>query len=222
MKQQTFELDSHFLLFFFLIFSQNIDSDSFTFLRVPPSPFLSVCMSICLSHCLFLSVSLFLSLSASVSLCVSLCLCLCLCLSLSLSISVPAPVSLCLCLSLCLSLSLSVCMSLPVTTLLFNSSMAWMWMLDTDKRLRKKTWSSRNVVHQKNNENIMDWKEVKQRSNGNGRIQKSPTQNHQKKTTTIFLAYKQSWWTGKANIERKDLWYQKQRRAKHKIHRQSE
>ena len=30
-------------------------------------------------------------------------------------------------------------------------------MLDTDKRPRKKT-QSRNVVHQKNNENIMDWK----------------------------------------------------------------
>ena len=35
---------------------------------------------------------------------------------------------------------------------------AWMWMLDTDKRLRKKTWSSRNVVHLKNNYNIMGLK----------------------------------------------------------------
>ena len=73
----------------------------------------------------------------------------------------------------------------------------WMWMLDTDKRPRKKTWSSRNVVHQKKNENILDWKEVKRRSNGNGWIQKIPTQNHQKKTTTTFWAYKQSWWLEK-------------------------
>ena len=33
---------------------------------------------------------------------------------------------------------------------------------------------------------------VKRRSNGNGRIQKIPTQNHQKKTTANFWAYKQS------------------------------
>ena len=32
----------------------------------------------------------------------------------------------------------------------------------------------------------MDWKEVKRRSNGNGWIQKIPTQDHQKKTTTVF------------------------------------
>ena len=62
----------------------------------------------------------------------------------------------------------------------------WMWMLDIDKRPRKKTWSSRNVVHQKNNENIMDWKEVKRRSNGNGWTQMIPTQNHQKEATTNF------------------------------------
>ena len=42
------------------------------------------------------------------------------------------------------------------------------------------------MVHQKNNENIMDRKEVKRRSNGNGWIQKIHTQNHQKKTTTIY------------------------------------
>ena len=40
---------------------------------------------------------------------------------------------------------------------------------------------------------------MKSRSNGNGRIQKIPTQNHQKKTTTIFLVYKQSEWNRKAN-----------------------
>ena len=34
----------------------------------------------------------------------------------------------------------------------------------------------------KNNENIMDWKEVKRRRNGNGRI---PTETHQKKATII-------------------------------------
>ena len=37
------------------------------------------------------------------------------------------------------------------------------------------------------NENIMDWKEVKQRSNGNGWIQKIPTQNHQEKIKYKFL-----------------------------------
>ena len=58
-------------------------------------------------------------------------------------------------------------------------------MLDTDKTPRKKTWSSRNVIHQKNNENIKDSKEVKPRSNGYGRIQKIPTQNHQEETTTV-------------------------------------
>ena len=42
---------------------------------------------------------------------------------------------------------------------------ARMWMLDTDKRPKKKTWNSRNVVHQKNNENIMEWKEAARRSN---------------------------------------------------------
>ena len=97
----------------------------------------------------------------------------------------------------------------------------WRWMLDTDKRLRKKTWSSRNVMHQ-NFEYIMDWKEVKRRRNGKGRIQKIPTQNYQKKTTTIYWGYKQSWWIRKTNIERKDVWYQKQRKTTHKIHRQSE
>ena len=95
----------------------------------------------------------------------------------------------------------------------------WMCLLDTKKRSRKKTWSSRNVVHQKNNEN-MDWKEVKRRSNcnGNSRIQKIPTQNHQKRTSINFGAYEQSWWTRKANIEWKDLWYQKQRKITHKIY----
>ena len=44
-----------------------------------------------------------------------------------------------------------------------------------------------NVVHQKNNENIIDWKEEKLRSNGNDRTQKIPTHNHQKKTTSIFF-----------------------------------
>ena len=43
-----------------------------------------------------------------------------------------------------------------------------------------------NVVHQKKNENIMDWKEQKRRSNGNDRIQKILTQNIQKKRTSIF------------------------------------
>ena len=63
----------------------------------------------------------------------------------------------------------------------------WMWMLDI---ARKETWSSRNVVYEKNNENIMDWKEViKRRSNGNGWIQKIPSQNHRKKTTTIFWGH---------------------------------
>ena len=81
----------------------------------------------------------------------------------------------------------------------------WMWMLDTDKRPRKKTWISRNVVHQKNKENIMDWKEVKRGSNGNGQIQKIPTQNHHKKKPTVLGAYKQSWWIKKANIECKGL-----------------
>ena len=38
------------------------------------------------------------------------------------------------------------------------------------------------MVHQKNNDNIIDIKEEKLRSNGNDR-----TQNHQKKTTSIFL-----------------------------------
>ena len=38
-----------------------------------------------------------------------------------------------------------------------------------------------NVVHQKNNENIIDWKEEKLRSYWNDRIQKIPTQNHQKR-----------------------------------------
>ena len=37
------------------------------------------------------------------------------------------------------------------------------------------------LVHQKNNENIIDWKKENLRSNGNDR-----TQNHQKKTTPIF------------------------------------
>ena len=44
-----------------------------------------------------------------------------------------------------------------------------------------------NVVHQKNNENIMNWKEEKLRSNRNGQIQKIPTQNHQKKDNFNFL-----------------------------------
>ena len=83
---------------------------------------------------------------------------------------------------------------------------AWMWRLDIDKRPRKKTRSGRNVVHQKNNENIKDWKEDKRRSNGNGWIHKIATQNHQKKTATIFWACKQRGWTRKANIQRKDLW----------------
>ena len=46
-----------------------------------------------------------------------------------------------------------------------------------------------NVVHQKNNENTIDWKEEKLKSNGNDRTQKKPTQNHQKKTTSIFFKH---------------------------------
>ena len=68
----------------------------------------------------------------------------------------------------------------------------------------------------------MGGKEEKLRSNGNGRIQKIPTQNHKKRTTSIFWAYNQSWWTRKANIEWRDLWYQKQRKTTYNIHRQSE
>ena len=40
--------------------------------------------------------------------------------------------------------------------------------------------------------------------------------------STLFWAYKQSRWTRKESIEWKDLWYQKQRKTMHKIHRQSE
>ena len=58
-----------------------------------------------------------------------------------------------------------------------------------------------NVVHQKHNENIMDWKEQKRRSDGNDRIQKIPTQNNQEKDNFNFWAYKQNWWTKKANTE---------------------
>ena len=43
----------------------------------------------------------------------------------------------------------------------------------------------------KNNESIMDWKEVKLRLYGNGQIQKMPTQNRHKNQTTIVWAYKQ-------------------------------
>ena len=77
----------------------------------------------------------------------------------------------------------------------------WMWMLDTDKKFGKKTWTvswgTKNVVHQTNNENNIDWKEVKRRSNGNGRIQKILTQNHQEKTTTVFGYIKRHDWLEK-------------------------
>ena len=40
--------------------------------------------------------------------------------------------------------------------------------------------------------------------------------------TFFFLAYKQSGWNRKANIEWKDLRYQEQKETPHKIHRQYE
>ena len=53
---------------------------------------------------------------------------------------------------------------------------------------------------------------------------KDPYSKPSEKDNFNFLAYnyKQSWLTRKANIEWKDLWYQKQRKTMHKIHRQSE
>ena len=86
------------------------------------------------------------------------------------------------------------------------------WTLTKD--LERRLEAAENVVHQKNNENIMDWKEVKRISNRNVRIQKIPTQNYQKRTTTNFFAYKQSWWTRKANIEWKYWWFQSRGRQR--------
>ena len=62
----------------------------------------------------------------------------------------------------------------------------------------------------------MDWKELKRR--WKWLDTKDPYSKPSKKDNYNFLAYKQSWWTRKTNIEWKDLWYQKQRKTTHKIH----
>ena len=50
----------------------------------------------------------------------------------------------------------------------------------------------------------------------------TPTQNHQKKTTTIFEHINRAdVIKKKPNAEWKDLWYQKQKETTHKIDRQS-
>ena len=81
-----------------------------------------------------------------------------------------------------------------------------------------------NVVRQKNDENIMYWKEEKLRSSWNDQYKRFLLKTIRKRQLQIFLDinYKQSWWTREANIKWRDVWYQKQRKATHKIHRQSE
>ena len=104
-----------------------------------------------------------------------------------------------------------------IWSILLYGCECWTLTKDLERRLEAvEMWYIR-----RNNEKIMDCKDVKRRSDGNGWIQKIRTQNNQKKTTTIF------WHINRADgfekqIALKDLWYQKQRKTTHKTHRQSE
>ena len=98
---------------------------------------------------------------------------------------------------------------------------AWMRMLDTDKRPRKKTWSSRNVVHQNNNDNILDWKKSNQEVMEMAGYRRSRLETIRKRQLQSFWHIKKAGGLEK-QIFREDSWYQKQRKTTHNLLWQSE